>query len=86
MKSTKVLVAAVLVLSLLLAWSVMGKVKDDEASGSAPEMRFERIKTSLAGSGSFGLYRSPVPGGWLVMHTGQVSSITFVPDPNHEWK
>lgn len=29
------------------------------------------------------LYRAPIPGGWLVAsHSG---SVTFVPDPGHEW-
>jgi hypothetical protein len=31
------------------------------------------------------ILRSPIPGGWLVIYeTGE--SITFVPDPNHDWK
>jgi hypothetical protein len=31
--------------------------------------------------------RTKVPGGWLVrMEVGDGGGITFVPDPNHEWK
>jgi hypothetical protein len=37
-------------------------------------------------------HRAKVPGGWLVIHKQRTSSdgmgvgLTFVPDPNHEWK
>jgi len=31
--------------------------------------------------------RAKVPGGWLVrMEVGDSGGITFVPDPNHDWK
>ena len=34
--------------------------------------------------------RAKVPGGWLLTwhekNANQVSSLTFVPDPNHEWQ
>jgi hypothetical protein len=31
--------------------------------------------------------RAKVPGGWLIrMEVGDSGGITFVPDPNHEWK
>ena len=29
--------------------------------------------------------RARVPGGWLVAVTESETSITFYPDPNHEW-
>ena len=32
------------------------------------------------------MYRAKVPGGWLVMIVwGNEASITFYPDPDHEW-
>ena len=32
------------------------------------------------------VYRARVPGGWLVTIEGNTeSSVTFVPDPDHEW-
>lgn len=58
---------------------------------------WERVEQDSAGY----LERAEVPGGWLVRETNDVlgddpnggmasgwswtSSITFVPDPNHEW-
>jgi hypothetical protein len=36
-------------------------------------------------SGSLGVARTRVPGGWLVAITGQHSGLTFLPDPAHEW-
>jgi hypothetical protein len=30
--------------------------------------------------------RSPIPGGWLVVIYEDGTSMTFVPDPNHDWK
>ena len=33
------------------------------------------------------LYRTKVPGGWLVSTgKGEGSGMAFVPDPNHEWR
>ena len=38
------------------------------------------------------LYRARAPGGWLItvmpwgLGSSDVPSVTFVPDPNHEWK
>jgi hypothetical protein len=33
-----------------------------------------------------GLYRTPVPGGWLIMTCGNDTAICFYPDPKHRWK
>ena len=36
----------------------------------------------------FTIYRAQIPGGWLVtqgLRSDERSSMTFVPDPNHEW-
>lgn len=34
---------------------------------------------------SFPLYLAKVPGGWLLRCVGMELTLTFVPDPNHEW-
>ena len=32
------------------------------------------------------MYRSKVPGGWLIMVRGSTApGLTFLPDPNHKW-
>jgi hypothetical protein len=32
------------------------------------------------------LFRAKIPGGWLVLlRTDEAESVTFVPDPRHEW-
>jgi hypothetical protein len=44
------------------------------------EMKWEELK------GHWKIWRSKVPGGWIVLVDGYVErSITFYPDPNHEW-
>ena len=45
------------------------------------ELLPNRINTTSA---SFAIYRSKVPGGWLVAVRPH-DSLTFVPDPQHEW-
>jgi hypothetical protein len=77
MKSTKVLVAAVLVLSLLLAWSVMGKDKDEGASEKLVWKGFNC-------PGMIMCQKAAVPTGWIIM-SGQ-GSPAFVHDPDHAWK
>lgn len=31
------------------------------------------------------LYRSPIPGGWLLCTGGDYASLVFIPDAHHEW-
>lgn len=46
-------------------------------------------KGPTIGSAEGVLYRLKVPGGWLVLHaferTDLADSMTFYPDPKHEW-
>ena len=44
-------------------------------------LKFERIECTCI-SGKRDLDRAKVPGGWLVIYS---LSITFYPDPKHEW-
>jgi hypothetical protein len=57
------------------------------------EINWELLSTTDEGEPStpldFGLYRrAKVPGGWLVnwLFGDTAGGLTFVPDPNHEWK
>lgn len=34
---------------------------------------------------SWDVYRTKVPGGWLVLVMQNTSGLTFVPDPDHKW-
>lgn len=49
---------------------------------------WETIEQEKHGYSYHNLTRAKVPGGWLVkMQVGDMpSSLTFIPDPNHEWK
>jgi len=47
-------------------------------------INWEKMKTSF-GYG-VDMFRSKVPGGWLILYSGgMASSMTFFPDPNHQW-
>lgn len=57
------------------------KVKEQPAA----TVRFEELRT--LNSAHWGIYRSKVPGGWLVAsfgHSGDMA-LTFYPDPDHKW-
>jgi hypothetical protein len=45
-------------------------------------MEWERINEE--NEDSWGEYRSPVLGGWIFRRGAM--GVTFIPDPNHEWK
>jgi hypothetical protein len=50
-------------------------------------IEWEKLKSTGGGTD---LYRSKIPGGWLVYFENQYSDsgtggLTFVPDPDHEW-
>jgi hypothetical protein len=77
MKYTKVLLVVVLVLSMVLAWSVLGKDKGDEGVTKLTWDRFDCHREVAC-------FRGSIPTGWLVVTPS--SSIAFVSDPNHEWK
>ena len=61
-----------------------------------PTLHWKRIDSDFGTFDSVHLYRSKVPGGWLVssikpesagatIGVGSVNTLTFVPDPNHSW-
>jgi hypothetical protein len=45
---------------------------------------FELLANRTTTSASFAIYRARIPGGWLVAVRPH-DSVTFVPDPQHEW-
>ncbi len=48
-------------------------------------LRFERLSNRGSGNSNLLLiFRAKVPGGWLVVMRPN-DSITFLPDPTHEW-
>ncbi len=55
------------------------------ASSTRKRLEFEIVPTHVGTTSSnLMLYRARVPGGWLVASRPS-ESITFIPDPLHEW-
>jgi hypothetical protein len=50
----------------------------EPAAAREPRLEWDQVKTSDPT-----VWRAAVPGGWLVALNG--SSLTFVPDPKHQW-
>lgn len=59
---------------------VAGSLRDCEAKAPSTKQKFSRSWETINST----LYRLKVFGGWVVEIVG--TSITFVPDPNHEWE
>jgi hypothetical protein len=53
----------------------------------APNAMLRRMKWQKLGSDNFQVYRSAVPGGWLVLvgMLGSSPGVTFYADPGHKW-
>lgn len=48
-------------------------------------LSFELLPNRMSSnSATFSLYRAKVPGGWLVASRPS-DTVTFVPDPHHQW-
>lgn len=57
-------------------------------SGQQAQLVWHKLDSSKAEGGIFKLdevYRSKVPGGWLVLVANNARGITFYPDPEHKW-
>jgi len=50
----------------------------ETAAAPGPRLKWEQVASS-----HYSVWRTPVPGGWLVALND--SSVTFVPDPQHQW-
>jgi hypothetical protein len=53
-----------------------------------PQIVWHKLKSSSAGGEWWKLgdvYRTKVPGGWLVMITNNARGLIFYPDPEHNW-
>jgi hypothetical protein len=49
-------------------------------------LEFQALTTNLGADVGKRIYRSPVIGGWLVLHHATMgTSMVFLPDSNHEW-
>ncbi len=53
------------------------------------QLVWERVRSTRANGGIFKLdwevYRTKVPGGWLVVVMHNTSGLRFYPDPEHKW-
>jgi hypothetical protein len=52
---------------------------EPEPSAGEPRLEWQRLASS-----DYSVSRASVPGGWLVTLNGE--SVTFVPDPKHQWQ
>ncbi|MCS7024253.1 MAG: hypothetical protein NZV14_05595 [Bryobacteraceae bacterium] len=57
-----------------------GTVENREATRKDFKLRFE----PLSSNHGLPLYRTAIPGGWLVTNAS-FGAVTFVPDPEHRW-
>jgi hypothetical protein len=56
-----------------------------EAAAQRKTLNFDLLPTHIStSSASFSMYRAKVPGGWLIAMRPN-DSVTFLPDPQHEW-
>jgi hypothetical protein len=46
---------------------------------------FERLSAKFERGSSGPVFRTPVPGGWLVSPLHERGAFCFVPDPEHKW-
>jgi len=53
-----------------------------------PQLVWHKLNSSSAGGEWWKLgdvYRTKVPGGWLVLVVNNATGLTFYPDPEHNW-
>lgn len=55
----------------------------DIFSSNAPSLEWQKLKSKNKNIPD--LYRSPVPGGWIISQGGISGGMIFLPDPEHEW-
>jgi len=58
-------------------------IKDLIFGNSAPVLNWQKLK-SRNNKHMSELYRTAVPGGWLISQSG-IGGLVFLPDPDHEW-
>jgi hypothetical protein len=70
------------------AWKAQSAAADSVApsasTGGQPTPAAPRLQWEPVNSSHFPLLRAKVPGGWLIAAGSEVS-LTFYPDPGHEW-
>lgn len=52
-------------------------------STSTPKLEWQKLKSKHKNVPD--LYRSAVPGGWLMASGGEHPSLVFIPDTDHDW-
>ena len=58
------------------------------AQGTEPrQLIWEELNSKRAGiiKGGWNVFRTKVPGGWLVLASNVAITVTFYPDPEHKW-
>ena len=66
----------------------MKKSPNTAQKAEPPQLVWHKLDSSSAGGEFFKLgdvYRTKVPGGWLVMITNNARGLIFYPDPEHNW-
>ena len=61
---------------------------DTAENAEPPQLIWHKLNSSSAGGEFFKLgdvYRTRVPGGWLVLVTNNARGLMFYPDPEHKW-
>jgi len=66
----------------------MNKNPNTAQKAEPPQLVWHKLNSSSSGGEFFKLgdvYRTKVPGGWLVMITNNARGLIFYPDPEHNW-
>jgi len=66
----------------------MKKSPNNAQKAEPPQLLWHKLNSSSAGGEIFKLgdvYRTKVPGGWLVLVTNNARGLMFYPDPEHNW-
>ena len=61
----------------------LGKLLFDGGNSRTPVLEWQKLK-SRNNKHMSELYRTAVPGGWLISQSG-IGGLVFLPDPKHEW-
>ena len=61
----------------------LGKLLFGGSNRRTPVLEWQKLK-SRNNKHMSELYRTAVPGGWLISQSG-IGGLVFLPDPDHEW-
>ncbi len=79
--------AAIWALTVVISIGISVLIAPERAGAETASVRPTWYYLRPADDGSvIRAHRALVPGGWLVAREGAGGGVTFVPDPNHEWR